>query len=121
MDKKSIAVIFIVTMCFLGLIQLPLESILIDWGYSRIQSKLIEEFIQNLIVIGLGLVAIRSLNAQKLAGLSGQLKWENPIYVAIPLYLVLIGVLQLMGGENFYSGTNTMLLLISSLSIGFSE
>tara|TARA_R110001632_G_scaffold65_11_gene286 strand:+ start:447 stop:1265 length:819 start_codon:yes stop_codon:yes gene_type:complete len=124
--KKAIKNPFVITIItlvvFLGILRLPLNTLLEKFDLSIHQTDNINRLIKNLVILILAIFAIKKLKLVELSGLSKHIKLQNKFLILIPFYLVLIGVLSLLGTDlSSILAIDFILLSLAMLSVGFVE
>jgi len=120
--KNPFVITAITLLFFLGILALPLDSLLDSFDLSRQQSSNINKLVKNSVILILAIFAIKKLKIAKLSGLSQQMKLQNKFLILIPLYLVIIGVFSLLGTDlSSISIIDFLLLSLAMLSVGFVE
>lgn len=120
--KNPFVITVITLVIFYGIIKLPLGTLLEKFDLSIHQSDNIIRLTKNLVILILVIFAIKKLKLVELSGLSKQIKLQNKFLILIPLYLVLIGVLFLLGTDlSSVSAFDMILLTLAMLSVGFVE
>ena len=120
--KNPFVITVITLILFLGILRLPLNTLLEKFDLSSQQSDNIIRLIKNLGILVLAIFAIKKLKLVELSGLSKHIKLQNKFLILIPLYLVLIGVLSLLGTDlSSISAIDMILLSLAMLSVGFVE
>jgi len=76
-----------------------------------------------ILVIIFGVLLIRKLKLQNLAGINFSIPYKHKWYSVIPVYLIVIGVFRLVFDFDFsgINATDVLILLIATLGVGFSE
>jgi len=120
--KNPFVITTITLILFLGILKLPLSTVLEKFDLSGQQSDDIITLIKNLVILSLAIFAIKKLKLVELSGLSKHIKLQNKFLILIPLYLVVIGVLSLLGTDlSSISAIDFILLSLVMLSVGFVE
>lgn len=119
---KNFLVIFLVVIFYVLVVSLQLESFLSRYDLLKIESEYLEEIIKNVALIVLAVIVIVKLKLTELGGLSKKLSWNSWYLALIPFYLIIIAVTQVKDLDfSLTSSFSLILLLLSTLSIGFSE
>lgn len=122
LSKKVIATTLVTLILFSGILAIPLEKFFIDATLSSIQIDQITLFLKSLLIISISVFAIKKLNIKALAGLDKQLSWSKKYLIFIPLYLLILGALQIFGQDlSEVQSINILLLFFSTMAVGFSE
>ncbi|MFT6334117.1 MAG: membrane protease YdiL (CAAX protease family) [Saprospiraceae bacterium] len=120
--KNQFLITGITLILFLGILKLPLDTGLENFDLSSQQSDNIITLIKNLVILILAIFAIKKLKLVELSGLSKHIKVQNKFLILIPMYLVIIGVLSLLGTDlSSISAIDFILLSLAMLSVGFVE
>lgn len=120
--KNPFVITAITLILFLGILKLPLDTVLDNFDLSSQQSGNINKLIKNLVIIILAIFAVKKLKIVELSGLSKQMKLQNKFLILIPLYLVIVGILSLLGTDlSSISAIDFILLSLTMLSVGFVE
>ncbi len=120
--KNPFLITVITLLLFLGILKLPLDTLLDNFDLSSQQSDDIIRLIKNLVILILAIFAIKKLKLVELSGLSKHIKLQNKFLILVPLYLVIIGVLSLLGTDlSSISAIDFILLALVMLSVGFVE
>jgi membrane protease YdiL (CAAX protease family) len=120
--KNPLIITIITLILFLGILKVPLRTIIENFDLSSQQSDNINRLIKNLFIIILAILAMKKLKILELSGLSKHIKLQNKFLILIPLYLVIIGVLSLLGTDlSSISVIDVILLSFAMLSVGFVE
>jgi len=120
--KNLLLIILVTLIVFLGILKFPLEAIIEGFGVTLKRAEHLSRIIKNVVIVSLAILVIKKLKSATLSGLSTQLKWNYKYLALIPMYLVMLGVLSLIGID--LTGTSAIditLLFIAMLSVGFSE
>ena len=121
--KNPFVIIVITLILFKGILKLPINTTILEtFDLSIQQSDNISRLLKNLVIIILAIYAIKKLKLVELSGLSKHIKLQNKFLILIPLYLVIIGVLFLLGTDlSSISAIDFILLSLAMLSVGFVE
>ena len=121
--KNPFVITVITLLLFMGILKLPINTTILEtFDLTIQQSDNISRLIKNLVIIILALYAIKKLKLVALSGLSKHIKLQNKFLILIPLYLVIIGVLSLLGTDlSSISAIDYILLSLAMLSVGFVE
>ena len=121
--KNPFVIIVITLILFKGILKLPINTTIQEtFDLSIQQSDNISRLLKNLVIIILAIYAIKKLKLLELSGLSKHIKLQNKFLILIPLYLVVIGVLFLLGTDlSSISAIDFILLSLAMLSVGFVE
>lgn len=121
--KNPFVITVITLILFMGILKLPINTTILEtFDLSIQQSDNISRLLKNLVIIILAIYAINKLKLVDLSGLSKQIKLQNKFLILIPLYLVIIGVLSLLGTDlSGISAIDIMLLSLAMISVGFVE
>jgi hypothetical protein len=113
----------IITLIVVGLIStIHLDSLLLKYAFSDFQAEYLNLFIKMSLLMLIGASVIKKLNLTVIAGLSSSYKWKYKYLNAIPLYLILLGILSTLSADSIQvEMSNIMLLLVSCLAVGFAE
>lgn len=120
--KRVIGTTLLTILLFSGILAIPLEGLFSSTTFSVIQIDKIALFLKSLLIISLSLFVIKKLSIKALAGLDKQFSWTKKYLVFISLYLLILGVLQIVG-EDFskVQSIDILLLFLSTMAIGLSE
>ena len=122
--SNPIFIIIIFLLGFFAINALKIECIayLADKGYNTVDTKHLVIIIFNTFYTLVSFWLIRKYQLLDLAGLGNKFKFKNWFLLLFPLYLVLINIPD-PGDVNLVSATtlNYVLLILWSLSVGFSE
>ncbi|MEZ4944019.1 MAG: type II CAAX endopeptidase family protein [Cyclobacteriaceae bacterium] len=107
----------------IGLVFLiPLESLLLRYAVSGFQAEYINLFAKMSVLMLLGYVLIKKWNLTVIAGLSTKYTWNFKYLNAIPLYIILLGLVSVIAAELAkIEPLNLIILLLSCLAVGFAE
>lgn len=121
--KNPFVITVITLLLFMGILKLPINTTIQETFHLTIQqSDNISRLLKNLVIIILAIYAIKKLKIVELSGLSKHIKLQNKFLILIPLYLVIIGVLSLLGTDlSSISAIDFILLSLAMLSVGFVE
>ena len=122
LNNNPYVITLITIAVFLGVIKFPLEPLLDSFEFTAQQSDNIARILKNGILIVLALTTIYKLRIVKLAGLSTQIKLQHKTLILIPLYLLVLGIVQMYGLDLTSVATiDIALLVLAMLSVGFVE
>ena len=121
--KNPFIITVITLILFLGILKLPINTTILEtFDLTIQQSDNISRLLINLVIIILAIYAIKKLKLVELSGLSKHIRLQNKFLILIPLYLVIIGVLSLLGTDlSSISTIDFILLSLAMLSVGFVE
>ncbi|WP_027077485.1 CPBP family intramembrane glutamic endopeptidase [Maribacter antarcticus] len=120
--KNPFVITAITLLLFLGILKLPLDTLIDNFDLSSQQSSNSNKLVKNLVILILALFVIKKLKIVELSGLSQQMKLQNKFLILIPFYLVIIGVFSLLGTDlSSISTIDFILLSLTMLSVGFVE
>jgi len=120
--QKLLLFTIITLIVFLGILKFPLEAIVEDFGFNLKRAEHLSRIFKNVIIVSLAILVIKKLKLVKLSGISRQLKWDHKYLLLIPMYLVVFGVLSVLGTDlSGVSAIDIILLFTAMLSVGFSE
>ena len=121
--KNPLIITVITLILFLGILKLPINTTILEtFDLTIQQSDNISRLLKNLVIIILAIYAIKKLKLVELSGLSKHIRLQNKFLILIPLYLVIIGVLSLLGTDlSSISTIDFILLSLAMLSVGFVE
>lgn len=121
--KNPFVITVITLLLFMGILKLPINTTIQEtFDLSIQQSDNISRLLKNLVIILLAIFAIKKLKLVELSGLSKHIKLQNKFLILIPLYLVIIGVLSLLGTDlSSISSIDFIILSLAMLSVGFVE
>lgn len=120
--KNPLVITVITLILFLGILRLPLNSLIEKLNLTSQQSDSVIRLIKNSVILILAIFAIKKLKLVELSGLSKHIKLQSKFLILIPLYLVLIGVLSLLGTDlSSISAIDMILLSLAMISVGFVE
>ena len=112
----------LVLLAFIFIAALPFDALYTGFGLSDSGVQSLGELTQNTLAVVISLWVIFKQNLAQLAGLNFKSKWLEKHLVLVPVYLIIIGVLQLINKDfTQVSTTDIGLLFIATLSIGFAE
>ena len=122
-SKNPFVITVITLILFMGILKLPINTTILEtFDLTIQQSDNITRLLKNLVIIILAIYAIKKLKLVELSGLSKHIKLQNKFLILIPLYLVIIGVLSLLGTDlSSISTIDFILLSLAMLSVGFVE
>lgn len=122
MKNKTLLIVLGLTLAYLGILYLPIDKLLSNTMLSDFQKESIGALIRNIIIVLLSVFAIKKLDVFNLSGLSKEFKWTNKFLAIIPIYLIIIGGLQLLYMDlSEVKSVDIILLFFETISIGFSE
>ncbi len=119
---KNFLIISLVVVIYILITALPLEIVFANFDFIKNQAEYVEEIIKNFVIVAIAIVVIIKLDLSNIAGISKKPSLDNWYLILIPTYLIFIGLLQIKDIDfSRVSASDWVLLLASTLSIGFSE
>ena len=121
--NAPITVLALITLIAVGSIMLlPLDSILQSMSFSDFHSEYIGLTLKMGFVFIISYWIILKTNLNSIAGLSPNYKWKFKAYNAIPVYLILLGILSVLSLDlSQIQLPDLLLLLLACLTVGFAE
>ena len=113
---------FIVLITISAIMVIPISGLLKDLGASEFQTEYAGLSLKMGLIFILSLFTINRLNLNTIAGLTKNHKWEFKYLNLIPVYLMLLGVLSIIGKDiSQVQPINVLLLLLGCIAVGFGE
>ena len=115
----SVAIVF----GFLLMLLLPFDKVFAIFNLGDYQEDGLGDILSNIVIICYGYFLIRRFGYPKVSGVTN-LKPKYPILLVIPLYFIILNLLQyvLLGYEfNHIKFIDVVILLGSMMTVGFSE
>lgn len=121
-NKNSLLTVLGISIIYVLILAMPIDVFLKNMCLTTFQVDSLSEFVKNLLIVFIAVFAIKKFKVFELSGLNLQFKWLYKYLAIIPVYLLVIGTLQLLKLD--FSSKNSIdifLLFLSTMSIGFSE
>lgn len=104
------------------IVLLPIDGVLLKMSFSNFHSEYVSLIIKMGIIFIISYSIIIKMKNYSISGLSSTYNWKSKYLNFIPIYLIIIGVLNIISKDlaQLHIG-NVLLLLIACLTVGFAE
>jgi len=123
MKNTSPSIFSILTLIIISLIVLlPIDSMFLKMSFSNFHSEYVSLIIKMGFIFIISYSIIKKMKIYSIAGLSSKYDWKFKYLNLIPMYLIIIGVLNSISKDlTQLHLENVLLLLIACLTVGFAE